>query len=152
MNRYATSQTKEGKPLPEKKLSSITENPRVRPLSSKRKHVQIKLQDKDEYLEISPKAFSLLQKMLELMDNGKSITIVPTEDSLTMQQVALILNVSRPHVVKLLEGGEIPFKMVGAHRRISLNDLREYEKKIAKKREKQLKFLTKQAQKLDLGY
>jgi excisionase family DNA binding protein len=140
MNRYATSQTKEGKPLPEKKLSSITENPRVRPLSSKRKHVQIKLQDKDEYLEISPKAFSLLQKILELMDNGKSITIVPTEDSLTTQQVALILNVSRPHVVKLLEGGEIPFKMVGAHRRISLNDLREYEKKIAKKEKNNLSF------------
>jgi excisionase family DNA binding protein len=140
MNRYATSQTKEGKPLPEKKLSSITENPRVRPLSSKRKHVQIKLQDKDEYLEISPKAFSLLQKMLELMDNGKSITIVPTEDSLTTQQVALILNVSRPHVVKLLEGGEIPFKMVGAHRRISLNDLREYEKKSQKKEKNNLSF------------
>lgn len=140
MNRYATSQTKEGKPLPEKKLSSITENPRVRPLSSKRKHVQIKLQDKDEYLEISPKAFSLLQKILELMDNGKSITIVPTEDSLTTQQVALILNVSRPHVVKLLEGGEIPFKMVGAHRRISLNDLREYEKKSQKKEKNNLSF------------
>ena len=89
--------------------------------------------------------------MLDLLNKGKSVTIVPTEESLTTQQAARMLNVSRPHIVKLLEAGEMPFKMVGAHRRISLNDLKEYEKKIGEKREKQLRFLTKQAQKLDMG-
>jgi excisionase family DNA binding protein len=110
------------------------------------------LKDKENYLEISTEAFTLLQKILDFMARGKSITIVPTDESLTTQQAARMLNVSRPHVVKLLEAGEIPFKMVGSHRRIFLKDLEAYEKKIAKKREKQLRFLTKQAQKLDMGY
>jgi excisionase family DNA binding protein len=114
--------------------------------------IRVKLELKENYLEISKEAFELLKKILDLMARGKSITIIPSNETLTTQQAARMLNVSRPHIVKLLEAGEISFKMVGSHRRITLKDLRTYEKKIAKKREKQLTFLTKQAQKLDLGY
>jgi excisionase family DNA binding protein len=63
-----------------------------------------------------------------------------------------MLNISRPHLVKLLEAGNIPFKKTGSHRRILLQDLITYEKKIAFEREKQLDFLANQAQNLNLGY
>ncbi len=44
---------------------------------------------------------------------------------MSVQQAADILQVSRTHVVKVLEAGEIPYHMVGSHRRIRLSDLLE---------------------------
>lgn len=69
-----------------------------------------------------------------------------------MQQAADILNVSRPHVLKLLEEGIIPFKKVGSHRRILLDDLLVYANQQKDTRKEQLRFLTQQAQVLNLGY
>lgn len=69
-----------------------------------------------------------------------------------MQQAADILNVSRPHVLKLLEEGIIPFKKVGSHRRILLDDLLVYANQQKDTRKEQLRFLTQQAQALNLGY
>jgi len=63
-----------------------------------------------------------------------------------------MLNVSRPHIVKLLEQGAIPFKKVGSHRRISLENLLLYEAKLKEDRAKALQFLADQAQELNFGY
>jgi excisionase family DNA binding protein len=62
------------------------------------------------------------------------------------------MNVSRPHLVKLLESGEIPFTKTGKHRRVRFEDLNAYKLKRQKKRERHLKELAKQAQELDMGY
>jgi len=86
------------------------------------------------------------------MADEKSNTLIPSDAELTTQQAADILNVSRPHIVKLLEEGEIPFKKAGAHRRIELKALVAYDKKLKKTRDKKLAFLAKQAQDLNLGY
>jgi len=114
--------------------------------------VKIKVQDEGKYLEIPPKAFSLLYDILSNMAEGKSVTIIPSDTEVSTQQAADMLNVSRPHIVKLLEEGVIPFKKVGSHRRIQLKDLIKYEKALKTNREKQLAILAKQAQLLNLGY
>lgn len=46
---------------------------------------------------------------------------------LTSQEVADILNVSRPYVVKLAREGELPHRMVGNRHRFSLSVVQEYE-------------------------
>lgn len=114
--------------------------------------VKIKIQETGEFITIPKKALSLLITILSNMSEGKSITIIPTDSEVSTQQAADMLNVSRPHLVKLLENNTIPFKKVGSHRRILLRDLVTYEKSLQRSREEKLKFLSEQAQDLNLGY
>ena len=114
-------------------------------------NVRIKISNDANFVNIPKKAFALLLEVLSNMAEGKSMTLIPSDADISTQQAADMLNVSRPHIVKLLETGAIPFKKVGAHRRIELKDLIKYEKKIKAAKEKNLSFLAKQAQELNLG-
>ena len=71
---------------------------------------------------------------------------------LTLREAAELLNVSRPHLVKLLEEGEIPFRNVGTHRRLYRDDVLDYKAHRRKESEEAMQNLTDQAQELDLGY
>lgn len=116
------------------------------------KGVKIKLEETGEQITIPETAFSILVEVLSNMSEGKSLTILTAETELSTQKAAEILKVSRPHLVKLLETGILPFRKVGSHRRILLYDLIKYDEKLKNNREKQLTFLAKQAQELNLGY
>lgn len=123
-----------------------------RVLNTKSKSVAITIDDSKKVLEIPKKAVILLFTILDNMADGKSITLLPSDAAISTQQAADILNVSRPHVVSLLNKGEIPYIKVGTHRRIQLNDILAYDKKLQKNRNSKLNFLAKQAQELNLGY
>jgi excisionase family DNA binding protein len=114
--------------------------------------VEIRLRESDEVITIPRKALELLQFILSAMAEGKAVSLVPSDSELSTQQAADLLNVSRPHLVKLLEQGALPFKKVGSHRRVRLEDVAAYETKQAKQRKQQLQFLAQQAQELNLGY
>lgn len=114
--------------------------------------VELRIQGADDVVTIPLKALKLLNSIISNMAQGKSIALMPTDAEITTQQAAEILNVSRPHVIKLLEKGEIPYRKVGSHRRILLQDILEYESKFRSDRRKKLDYLAKEAQKLKLGY
>ena len=120
--------------------------------SSRKKGVKIKVQETGEFITIPKKALTLLSAIIQNMAEGKTISIVPSNSEVSTQQAADMLNVSRPHLIKLLESKKIPFKKVGSHRRILLKDIMEYKEQSAKQREAQLDFLSNQAQDLNLGY
>jgi excisionase family DNA binding protein len=120
--------------------------------SDRSKGVKIRLEESGEQVTIPDKAFLILVDVLSNMSEGKTITILPSETEISTQQAADMLNMSRPHLVKLLESGKIPFKKVGNHRRLLLNDLIEFKEKLRQNRENQLIFLAKQAQEFNLGY
>jgi 3,4-dihydroxy 2-butanone 4-phosphate synthase/GTP cyclohydrolase II len=71
-------------------------------------------------------AFRLLMEVLNQMARGHVVTVSAIEAELTTQQAAELLGVSRPHLVKLLESGALPFRKVGAHRRVKFSDLATY--------------------------
>ncbi len=111
---------------------------------------QVKLDGHD--LILPRQALALLRDVLSEMAKGNAVTILPTHAELTTQEAANILNVSRPHVVKLLEGGKIPHHKVNKHRRIRFEDLMKYKHQQDAESEAALDELTRQAQELDMGY
>lgn len=114
--------------------------------------VKIKIEGKKGFLNIPKKALSLLFDIINTMADGKSITLIPSDSEISTQLAANLLKVSRPHLVKLLEEGKIPFRKAGTHRRIEVNNLIKYQSKLQKDRVEKLSFLAKQAQELNLGY
>ena len=74
----------------------------------------------DERVEVS---VSLLRALIGENGNGSA------EKLLSTQQVADILGVSRPFVVKLIDGGQLPAQLIGTHRRVRIGDLETYQTK-----------------------
>jgi excisionase family DNA binding protein len=120
--------------------------------SVKNNTVKLVFQDTKNSLELPEKAVQLLKEILLLLSEGKDITILPTDAELSTQEAADILQVSRPHIVKLLEEGKIPYHKAGSHRRILQKDLTTYELALKTTRKASLDYLTKQAQEENLGY
>lgn len=97
-------------------------------------------------------AINLLLDILTEMSKSNAITVMPIHAELSTQETAELLNVSRPHLVELLEQGKIPFRKVGTHRRILAKDVFDYKQRIDADRLKALDDLAKQAQELGMGY
>lgn len=60
-------------------------------------------------------------------DGDEKTVVVDGSDTLTPTQVAQRLGMSRTHLYKLLDRGEIMFHRVGRDRRIRVEDLRKFE-------------------------
>lgn len=105
---------------------------------------------KEEEIVIPSVAYELLLEILSQMSQGNAVTLVPVHAELTTQKAANLLNVSRPHLIKLLESGEIPFRKVGTHRKILAEDLFKYKSDIDAKRSQSLDELTAITEELGL--
>lgn len=94
---------------------------------------EIEIEETEDKIKIPLHALHLLAKILNAMGEGAPISIVPHATEMTTQASAEFLGCSRPHLVKLLETGKIPFSKVGKHRRVKFEDLvkyKDFQKKI----------------------
>lgn len=82
-----------------------------------------------EPVTLAPALAASLMELLRLVSSGKGFRMIPVDAELTTQQAADLLNVSRPHLVKLLESNEMSFVKTGRHRRVKAADLFAYKKK-----------------------
>jgi excisionase family DNA binding protein len=108
--------------------------------------------DQAEPIELPASAVALLMDILEAMAAGRGITIIPESAELTTVQAAEVLNVSRPFLIKLLDAEKIPYRKVGKHRRIRMEDVMSYKTATDQDREAILDKLVAEAQEQDMGY
>jgi len=97
-------------------------------------------------MELPDAVYDLLLQILEGMQQGKAISIVPVMQDLTTQQAAGMLGVSRPFFVRLLESGKLPYHLTGTHRRVYLKDLLAYKQHRDRERHEALKRMAQEAE------
>lgn len=102
----------------------------------------------DDVLVVPRQAVELFAHILTHLAAGRGVTIIANHTMLTTQQAADRLNVSRPYLIKLLEEGEIPYEMVGTHRRIKFEELMAYKQRDDARRRKAVDELTALGQEL----
>ena len=104
----------------------------------------------DETIDIPTPAVRLLKGILEQMAHGNGVALTPLHAELTTRQAAELLQVSRTHLVQLLDDGRIPCRKVGAHRRVRAEDVLTYRHQTEARRRKALDELTARDQELGL--
>ncbi len=105
-----------------------------------------------ETIEIPASAMLALRRVVEGMAQGFTMTLVSHGKELTTGEAADILNMSRTHFVRLLENDEIPFHLVGTHRRVKIEDLLAFRQRRAEQRRKALEDLIAMSEELPGGY
>lgn len=100
-------------------------------------------------VEVPAELVGVLKAIVEHLRAGHGVTVVSLQAEMTTVEAAELLNVSRPHLVKLLDGGALPFRMVGTHRRLRLVDVLAYRDRQDAAAREALDELTRQAE--DLG-
>jgi len=103
-------------------------------------------------LALPPAALRLLARGLAELGQGNAVALTPLQAELTTQQAADLMNVSRPHLVKLLDEGAMPSRKVGSHRRVLLSDVLAYREAWHAKRHAALDELAALSQDLRMGY
>lgn len=79
--------------------------------------------------EIGPSDLrDLLVALAETVQDGNDVTLFEADAELTPAQVAAQLKMSRSHLYKLLDSGQIPAHHVGRDRRIVLRDVIAFER------------------------
>lgn len=65
----------------------------------------------------------LLRQVLMEAARGEPLVVLSEDREVTPNEAAQVLGLSRPLVVQRMNVGELPFRMVGAHRRARLSDV-----------------------------
>jgi excisionase family DNA binding protein len=87
--------------------------------------------------------YSFLVEVMARLNERKPVYLLQSQAQLTTVEAAEILGVSRQFLINLLSKAEIPYHMVGSHRRIYAQDLFSYKAKRDAHRHRVLRDLAK---------
>jgi excisionase family DNA binding protein len=93
--------------------------------------------------------FRILRQAAAMLARGERITLAPVHQEMSTQEAADQLNVSRPHLIKLLDNGVIPFTKTGRNRRVLFGDVVKYMDQRNRERREHLRELIRRSE--DLG-
>ena len=103
-----------------------------------KEETEIEIEETQNKIVLPSRALKLLGEILKSMSEGKPVSIVPVATEVTTQKAAELLGCSRPHLIKLLEEGKIPYVKVGKHRRLKFEDVLKYRKAMKEEQKKHL--------------
>jgi excisionase family DNA binding protein len=83
----------------------------------------------NQRVELPDRVYNVLKDAVHQMATGYAVAVVAQKQLLTTQTAADILGFSRPHLIKLLETGAIPYQKVGRHRRLWMQDVLAFQQK-----------------------
>jgi excisionase family DNA binding protein len=101
---------------------------------------------------VPPQILKVLGQALGKMVRREPIVLMHEKQEFTTVEAANYLNVSRPFVIKEIESGNLPHRMVGTHRRILFEDLARYAARMQAKRNEALDKMAANARELGLDY
>jgi excisionase family DNA binding protein len=96
-------------------------------------------------LVVPPTLYEIFRKVVELMAEGKSVTLLQDNQVVTTQRAADLLGMSRPYFIKLLSSGVMAHHKVGNQRRVYLRDVLEFARKRDEERQSALDRLSRHA-------
>jgi excisionase family DNA binding protein len=74
-------------------------------------------------VELPPKVVEAMRGLLAKLIETNEVLLVNEEAELSPEDAGKILGVSRPLIYKRMDDGHLPFREVGAHRRVLLRDV-----------------------------
>lgn len=80
-------------------------------------------------LTLAPALARDLGLICRLLIDGLSVSVIITAKDLTTTQASELLGVSRTRLIFLLNRGDLPFRLEGKHRRLSLDDVLLYRRR-----------------------
>lgn len=89
---------------------------------------------------------AVLRQAVAAFGAGEAVSVLPRQTLLTTQEAADLLNISRPTLIKLLEGGAISYEKRGRHRKVLLNDVLSYQTSRALRRRTALEGMARDAE------
>ena len=84
-----------------------------------------------EAVEVSAAATGIIADLLEKASASEEIALLTCDAEISPEDAAAILGVSRPLVRRRMDVGDLPFRRVGAHRRVRLADVLELKRREA---------------------
>ena len=86
----------------------------------------------EEKVRLPERLKSLLKQILRELSRGRDVAVLAADAEMTTQEAADYLKVSRGYLVRVIDRGEIPSRMVGNQRRLKISDVQLYEKKMGR--------------------
>jgi excisionase family DNA binding protein len=76
-----------------------------------------------EICDLPSQMVDLLAQMAAILARGDAVAVNALSRELSTTEAATLLGMSRPTFIRLLDQGELPYRMVGSHRRVDLKQV-----------------------------
>jgi excisionase family DNA binding protein len=100
-------------------------------------------------IDLPPALYEVLVQIVQQMQEGRSVALMPVMEELSTQAAADMLGVSRQFLVNELESGKLPFHRTGAHRKVYFRDLADYKRRRDQHRKEAIQRIAQESK--DLG-
>jgi excisionase family DNA binding protein len=99
-------------------------------------------------IDLPSSVHEILVRIVEKLQEGKAIAVIPLLEELSTQAAADLLGVSRQFFVRECEAHKLLFHYTGTHRRVLLKDLLDYKKQREQARRESITRIARQSEEL----